>query len=199
MRSIIRQNGDSPSAARLPQPRDDPAHPRGGERGRAALRAARANRRPAAICLPDGRRPPPWSSRYLFLVLAVLWLASRPGCAACPTRPVRRSCSLRDGADRRRAASSSSRASRAAAARRALLRWLRVGRWSPPACCSFYFHLRARALSPAITEARLQALQARIRPHFLFNSINARAVAGAQRAAARRSARCRTWPTSSAC
>ncbi|MCC6196024.1 MAG: histidine kinase [Burkholderiales bacterium] len=37
----------------------------------------------------------------------------------------------------------------------------------------FYFHLRARALSPAIVEARLQALQARIRPHFLFNSINA--------------------------
>jgi two-component system sensor histidine kinase AlgZ len=36
-----------------------------------------------------------------------------------------------------------------------------------------YFHLRARALSPAITEARLQALQARIRPHFLFNSITA--------------------------
>ena len=31
----------------------------------------------------------------------------------------------------------------------------------------------ARALSPAITEARLQALQARIRPHFLFNSLNA--------------------------
>lgn len=37
----------------------------------------------------------------------------------------------------------------------------------------FYFHLRGRALSPALTEARLQALQARIRPHFLFNSINA--------------------------
>jgi two-component system sensor histidine kinase AlgZ len=36
-----------------------------------------------------------------------------------------------------------------------------------------YFYLRARALSPAIAEARLQALQARIRPHFLFNSINA--------------------------
>ncbi len=33
-----------------------------------------------------------------------------------------------------------------------------------------YFRLRARALSPAITEARLQALQARIRPHFLFNA-----------------------------
>lgn len=36
-----------------------------------------------------------------------------------------------------------------------------------------YFNMRGRALSPAITEARLQALQARIRPHFLFNSINA--------------------------
>jgi two-component system sensor histidine kinase AlgZ len=37
----------------------------------------------------------------------------------------------------------------------------------------YYFRLRAKALSPAITEARLQALQARIRPHFLFNSITA--------------------------
>ena len=36
-----------------------------------------------------------------------------------------------------------------------------------------YFNLRARALSPALSEARLQALQARIRPHFLFNSLNA--------------------------
>jgi two-component system sensor histidine kinase AlgZ len=36
-----------------------------------------------------------------------------------------------------------------------------------------YFRLRARALSPAITEARLQALQARIRALFLFNSITA--------------------------
>lgn len=36
-----------------------------------------------------------------------------------------------------------------------------------------YFDLRARALSPAIAESRLQALQARIRPHFLYNSINA--------------------------
>ena len=36
-----------------------------------------------------------------------------------------------------------------------------------------YFNLRSRALSPALTESRLQALQARIRPHFLFNSINA--------------------------
>lgn len=36
-----------------------------------------------------------------------------------------------------------------------------------------YFDLRGRALSPAVAEARLQALQARIRPHFLFNSLNA--------------------------
>jgi two-component system sensor histidine kinase AlgZ len=36
-----------------------------------------------------------------------------------------------------------------------------------------YFSLRERAFSPALSEARLQALQARIRPHFLFNSITA--------------------------
>jgi two-component system, LytTR family, sensor histidine kinase AlgZ len=36
-----------------------------------------------------------------------------------------------------------------------------------------YFRLRILALSPATQEARLQALQARIRPHFLFNTINA--------------------------
>jgi two-component system, LytTR family, sensor histidine kinase AlgZ len=41
------------------------------------------------------------------------------------------------------------------------------------ACTLAYFDLRARALSPAIAEARIQALQARIRPHFLYNSINA--------------------------
>jgi len=36
-----------------------------------------------------------------------------------------------------------------------------------------YFFWRDRAFSPALADARLQALQARIRPHFLFNSINA--------------------------
>ncbi|MFH2134211.1 MAG: histidine kinase [Pseudomonadota bacterium] len=36
-----------------------------------------------------------------------------------------------------------------------------------------YFRWRAMAMSPALQDARLQALQARIRPHFLFNSINA--------------------------
>lgn len=53
-----------------------------------------------------------------------------------------------------------------------LLRWLLLALFAVGGLM-FYFHLRARALSPAITEARLQALQARIRPHFLFNSINA--------------------------
>jgi two-component system sensor histidine kinase AlgZ len=36
-----------------------------------------------------------------------------------------------------------------------------------------YFEMRTKAFSPALGEARLQALQARIRPHFLFNSLNA--------------------------
>lgn len=36
----------------------------------------------------------------------------------------------------------------------------------------FYFHWRQLALSPAMSDARLMALQARIRPHFLFNSLN---------------------------
>jgi two-component system, LytTR family, sensor histidine kinase AlgZ len=40
-------------------------------------------------------------------------------------------------------------------------------------CLLAYFDLRARALAPAVAEARIQALQARIRPHFLYNSINA--------------------------
>ena len=49
--------------------------------------------------------------------------------------------------------------------------WMLVGLVTGMLLC--YFDLRGRALSPAIAEARLQALQARIRPHFLFNSINA--------------------------
>ncbi len=36
-----------------------------------------------------------------------------------------------------------------------------------------YFQLLVKAFSPALAEARLQALQSRIRPHFLFNSLNA--------------------------
>lgn len=40
------------------------------------------------------------------------------------------------------------------------------------ACILVWLDWRARRLSPALAEARLQALQARIRPHFLFNSLN---------------------------
>ncbi len=36
-----------------------------------------------------------------------------------------------------------------------------------------YFRLRARTLSHALSDARLQVLRARIRPHFLYNTINA--------------------------
>lgn len=36
-----------------------------------------------------------------------------------------------------------------------------------------YLRLHTKAYSPALAEARLQALQARIRPHFFFNSLNA--------------------------
>jgi two-component system, LytTR family, sensor histidine kinase AlgZ len=36
-----------------------------------------------------------------------------------------------------------------------------------------YCELRERAFSPAVAEAKYQALQSRIRPHFLFNSLNA--------------------------
>jgi two-component system sensor histidine kinase AlgZ len=35
-----------------------------------------------------------------------------------------------------------------------------------------FFRLRALSFAPSLADARLQALQARIRPHFLFNSLN---------------------------
>lgn len=35
-----------------------------------------------------------------------------------------------------------------------------------------YFNWRQRIMSPALADARLIALQARVRPHFLFNSLN---------------------------
>ncbi|MCL4744101.1 MAG: histidine kinase [Burkholderiaceae bacterium] len=50
-----------------------------------------------------------------------------------------------------------------------------------------FLRLRALSLSPSLAEARLQALQARIRPHFLFNSLNT--VLGLMRADPRRAER----------
>ena len=47
--------------------------------------------------------------------------------------------------------------------------------WTALCCTALlaYFEIRARQQSPALAEARLMALTARIRPHFLFNSLNA--------------------------
>ena len=44
---------------------------------------------------------------------------------------------------------------------------------SAAAALLWYFAQRSSVLSPALVEARLQALSAGIRPHFLFNSLNA--------------------------
>jgi two-component system, LytTR family, sensor histidine kinase AlgZ len=106
---------------------------------------------------------------YLFLVLAVLWVLApwlsrqpmRLGAGVIALVAVITGIvlfALFDRFDPQPAAS--------------LLNWLL---WALlcVAALLYFFQLRARALSPAITEARLQALQARIRPHFLFNSINA--------------------------
>lgn len=55
-----------------------------------------------------------------------------------------------------------------------------VPRWRGPlaaglaaALLLYWLSLRARAQAPALAEARLSALTARIRPHFLYNSLNA--------------------------
>jgi two-component system, LytTR family, sensor histidine kinase AlgZ len=54
------------------------------------------------------------------------------------------------------------------------LAW-RIPLWSALAAVVLlaWFDLSARAHAPALSEARLMALTARIRPHFLFNSLNA--------------------------
>jgi two-component system sensor histidine kinase AlgZ len=55
--------------------------------------------------------------------------------------------------------------------------WLPVAHALAGAAVGFgiqhYYELRERAFSPALAEAKYQALQSRIRPHFLFNSLNA--------------------------
>ncbi len=60
----------------------------------------------------------------------------------------------------------------------ALARWdaaLRITLWSSLAAAAvlLYWYERNRIYSPALSEARLLALTARIRPHFFFNSLNA--------------------------
>lgn len=55
--------------------------------------------------------------------------------------------------------------------RASLLRWCL---WSGAACAILmaYFHWRAAMATPALSEARVLALNARIRPHFFFNTLN---------------------------
>ena len=53
----------------------------------------------------------------------------------------------------------------------AMWRWLGWA-WLATLGVMAYFDYRGRLYSPALTEARLHALTARIRPHFLFNSLN---------------------------
>jgi two-component system sensor histidine kinase AlgZ len=106
---------------------------------------------------------------YLFLVLAVLWLAS-PRLAKLPLRTAEGLIVLVTVVSGI-VAFETLRAFLPLPQGNVLL-WLV---WAVVACVLLlaYFELRSRALSPALVEARLQALQARIRPHFLFNSINA--------------------------
>lgn len=65
----------------------------------------------------------------------------------------------------------------------------RVALWAAAGALAVltYFALRVRIYTPALAEARMMALNARIRPHFLFNSINA--VLGTMRADPRRAER----------
>lgn len=60
------------------------------------------------------------------------------------------------------------------------LQWAQIGLgrvavWAVVATCLLlvWFDLALRAQTPALAEARLMALTARIRPHFLFNTLNA--------------------------
>jgi len=167
MQSIVRQNGDKPALADF----------RNVGTILRILLAVNAG----VVLYALAREPSParffaeWSGAtaavepYLFLVLAVLWLGS-PYLARLPLRTAEGLIVLVTviaGI----VAFETLRAFLPMPQGNVLL-WLI---WAVVACVLLlaYFELRARALSPAVVEARLQALQARIRPHFLFNSINA--------------------------
>ena len=167
MAAIIRQNPDRPA---LPDFRNLGTILRvlvGVNLGAAVVALARAQQLSGAFSVwieSTGVVEP-----YLLLVLAVLWAAA-PWLSRLPFRVGAGLIALVTiVAGRVVFAAFDMRTPQSADV---LLRWIVFGLIAVAVLLS-YFHLRARALSPAITEARLQALQARIRPHFLFNSINA--------------------------
>ena len=167
MPAIIRQNPDQPA---LPDFRNLGTILRvlvGVNLGAAVVALARAQQLSGAFSVwieSTGVVEP-----YLLLVLAVLWAAA-PWLSRLPFRVGAGLIALVTiVAGRVVFAAFDMRTPQSADV---LLRWIVFGLIAVAILLS-YFHLRARALSPAITEARLQALQARIRPHFLFNSINA--------------------------
>jgi len=137
----------------------------------------------AAVALGVAFASTSWSQAAFDLLLALsvsvpavlLWLV----CA----------CALRRPADRLRPAAQHGAMALLGAACALLVGWpqhLWLGEsfaWAHPAALAAsglaagavvfeWLRLRARALTPALTAARLAELQARIRPHFLFNTLN---------------------------
>jgi len=192
-RPIIRQNPNQPALPDFRNMGTIPAHPGGGHLGAAVLAFARAGQLASAYTeWVEGdrvRRTLPAAGAgsavggVAVAVAAVLWRRRRNGSAL--TTVVSGYLAVRGHGPV------------GALPPGTLARWIVFGLVAV-AVLLFYFHLRARALSPAITEARLQALQARIRPHFLFNSINAVLSLVRSDPSGPRS-RSRIWPTSFGC
>jgi len=167
MQSIIRQNGTKPALADF--------------RNVGTILRVLVAVNAGALLFALAREPSPgrffaeWTAAtaavepYLFLVLAVLWIAA-PRLAKLPVRTAQAVVVLVTVI----AGIVAFETNRLflPIAQGSVLLWLIWGVIASVLLLA-YFELRARALSPAIVEARLQALQARIRPHFLFNSINA--------------------------
>ena len=194
MRSIIRQNANQPV---LPDFRNLGTILRilVAVNGGAALVRLGARRRRRAAMFAELTLATTVVEPYLFLVLAVLWLAS-PRLARLPFATGAGVVELLTmiagivlfasvhllGRSRRRRCSAGS-----------LWALLAVRR------LVFYFHLRARALSPAITEARLAGVAGADPPAFPVQQHQCGAVAGAQASPRAPRSRCRTWRTCFAC
>ena len=190
----IRQFPATYPLAGLPQSRRLAAHParrQSAGAGRGAACKRRAGRLVGALCRAGG-------AGRAALLIALSLLRRCATCCGKPAAARRRSLVVAAGGRGWPSASSIllavARPRRAGAARRAPCCWRRRA----AALLLGYFDLRAGAFSPALAEARLLALTARIRPHFLFNSLNA--VLALIRAGPQRPRRrWRNCPTCSAC